>query len=172
MSVALLALMMAATTVDLPCVITDHSARASLRFGDYPARAWRGAPAKPVLDTPDKRLFRTALREGAVQGPNFAGHMTIVRWGCGTSCVAWAAVDARSGRVTQLPGKDYFSTVHVGGELYGVNFQRDSQLLVLAGAPRENEQHEGLYTYLWTDKGFRRLAFVPQAKACEPYDER
>ncbi|MBI1684497.1 hypothetical protein [Caulobacter hibisci] len=170
MVAALVSLMIAAAAPASDCIITESSARDSLRFDGHPARAWSGAPAKPMLDTPDKRLFRTALREGAAKGPNFAGHMTIVQWGCGTSCVAWAAVDARTGRVTKLAGADYMDTIHVGGLLHGVNFQRDSRLLVLAGAPREDMSREGVYRYLWTGKEFRKLDFIPRPQVCEPFD--
>lgn len=170
MVAALVSLMIAATVSTPDCVITENSSGDSLRFDSHPAKAWSGVPAKPVLDTPDKRLFRTALREGAAQGPNFAGHMTIVRWGCGTSCVAWAAVDARTGRVTKLPGADYMDTNHVGGKLGGVTFKRGSRVIVLAGAPREDQAREGVYRYLWTDDGFRLLSYVPRARSCEPFD--
>ncbi len=170
MVAALVSLMIAAATSTSACVITETAARDSLRFDGYPAEAWSGVPAKPVLDTPDKRLFRTALREGAAKGPNFAGHMTIVQWGCGTSCVAWAAVDARTGRVSKLSGADYMDTNGVGGMLHGVNFERGSRVLVLAGAPREDQARAGVYRYLWTGKGFQLLGFVSRAKACEAFD--
>ena len=153
-----------------PCIITEHSARAALAFDEHPAKIWNGMPAKPTLDTPDKRLFRTALTKGAAKGPNFAGHMTIVQWGCGSACVAWAAVDSRTGKVTKLQEANYFSTLYVGGELGGVNFRRESALLVLAGAPREDEAREGVYSYVWKGDGFRRVGFVPRAKACEPFE--
>jgi hypothetical protein len=169
MVATLLALLIAASAPDTSCIITDHSARDLLEFDAHPAPSWSGAPAKPVLDTPDKRLFRTALREGAAKGPNFAGHMTIVRWGCGAGCMAWAAVDARTGRVTKLPDADYVETLHVGGKLGAVNFQSDSRLLVLAGAPREDRAREGVHSYLWTGKGFRKVGFTPRAKVCEPF---
>jgi hypothetical protein len=43
--------------------------------------------------------FRTALSRGAAEGPNFAGHYTVVTWGCGTLCEEFMIVDARSGEV-------------------------------------------------------------------------
>jgi hypothetical protein len=45
------------------------------------------------------RRFRTALRDGVAAGPNFAGHLTVVTWGCGTQCRSDAIVDARTERV-------------------------------------------------------------------------
>lgn len=170
MASALLALIVAASAAPPDCVITDHSAAAALRFDRYPAKPWRGEPAKPVLDTANKRLFRTVLRQGALKGPNFAGHMTIVEWGCGSSCVEWAAMDARTGRVTRLPGSEYISTHRVGGTLGGVEFARDSRLLVLAGAPREDEAREGVASYVWTGRGFQRVDFMPRAQVCESFE--
>ena len=71
------------------------------RFDQYPALATFNGSVAPadVRSSPQVRLFRTRIREGAKQGPNFAGHYTIVFWGCGTGCVSLAIVDARTGKV-------------------------------------------------------------------------
>jgi hypothetical protein len=71
------------------------------RFADYavPER-FRGRPAPVRLATdPQARFYRTKLREGAREGPNFADHLTVVTWGCGSGCQVNAIVDARTGRV-------------------------------------------------------------------------
>lgn len=75
------------------------------RFEQYPARdPFTGTPAPVDLSSAEgARQFRTALREGAAKGPNFAGHYTMVEWGCGTACQSFAVVDARTGRVTFGP---------------------------------------------------------------------
>jgi hypothetical protein len=151
------------------CVITLSKAQAAMPFGDHVASAWKGRPEPVKLDTPFARLFRTVLRQGAARGPNFAGHMTIVEWGCGSSCVEWAAVDAKTGKVFRLPDADYLETLHVGAGMSGVNFRSDSRLLVLAGSPRENSAREGLHIYLWRDGGFVALKHLPRAQVCEPY---
>ena len=49
------------------------------------------------------RRFRTVLRIGASQGPNFNGHYRVLHWGCGTNCIEWAAVDLRDGAVWFAP---------------------------------------------------------------------
>ena len=77
--------------------------------------------APPILDTRNKRLYRTMIREGAARGPNFAGHFTVVAWGCGSPCIEVAIVDARTGQV-------YMDTV--GRYAYPPLFRRDSRLLV------------------------------------------
>ncbi len=71
------------------------------RFSDYPAGPiYHGQPA-PV-DLQSNVLapqYRTRLRREASKGPNFAGHYTVVRWGCGTDCTGFAIVDAQTGKV-------------------------------------------------------------------------
>src|SRR5690349_16279502 len=88
----------------------------------YPAGPpYKGEPA-PVnfASHKDARTFRTRLREAAPTGPNFAGHMTIVLWGCGTSCQMVALIDARDGRVAFGPNASL-----------GAKYWLDSRLLVL-----------------------------------------
>lgn len=88
----------------------------------YPAGApFKGKPAAVNLAShKDARMFRTRLREAAPKGPNFAGHMTVVTWGCGTSCQAVALIDARNGRV-------YFGPT----ASLGVKHRLDSRLLAV-----------------------------------------
>lgn len=69
-------------------------------FEHYPAvKDFRGNPAKPILLTPHERIFRTQIRTQARTGPNFAGHYTVVKWGCGAPCLAFAIVNARTGAI-------------------------------------------------------------------------
>jgi hypothetical protein len=93
------------------------------RFEDYSVAEHYKGPTAPVdlRSESQARRFRTVLREGAPKGPNFAGHLTIVSWGCGTNCQVFAIVDARNGRV-RFP--DFGSEV-------GQDFRVDSRLLVI-----------------------------------------
>src|ERR1043166_4383353 len=50
------------------------------RFEDYPARRSISHPTRPLLNNHLAREFRTVLRDGVAEGPNFAGDATIVRW--------------------------------------------------------------------------------------------
>ena len=111
------------------------------------------------------KQYRTKLREGAAEGPNFAGQFTVVGWGCGTSCIQWAIVDAKIGGVYFPPHEiASISTVHVDiaeGEpephFYGLRFRLDSTLLMILGAPNEDESREGILFYQWTGKSFKFL---------------
>jgi len=94
-----------------------------------------GKPSPVVLSRPEHRMFRTMLRNGAKEGPNFAGHFTVVQWGCGTNCLSGAIVDAKTGEVYQLPalGKeraDYF-------ESEWLHFRPDSRLMIVCSHCRE-----------------------------------
>jgi hypothetical protein len=73
------------------------------RFEDYPVtNRFRGRVAPVLIESAAYgRMFRTRLREGSHNGPNFAGEFTVVVWGCGTSCQYVAIVDARTGRLSQ-----------------------------------------------------------------------
>lgn len=98
-------------------------------FSDYPAgEVFAGKPA-PVDLTSDANAptFRTRLRRGASEGPNFAGHYTIVSWGCGTDCQVTAVVDARNGRVTFAPFTAFSGTA----------FRRESRLLIENPRPQD-----------------------------------
>ncbi|HWU15231.1 MAG TPA: hypothetical protein VN157_14615 [Caulobacter sp.] len=160
---AVLALALQADT-DPSCIMTPDKVAPALKFGAYPARPWRGPVAKARQDTRFARLFRTVLKAGAARGPNFAGRFTIVEFGCGMSCVYWAVVDAATGRVFDPPAAP-LSILHASGR--GLEYRRDSRLLVLSGGPREGQRPDGVYSYVWTGKAFREVGFIPRAMACE-----
>lgn len=91
------------------------------KFEQFPAKAWQGTAATVRLASPKwARRMRTVLREGAKVGPNFAGHFTIVHWGCGSSCQVQAIIDARTGEV-------FPQTLET---MMGASFHLDSDLLL------------------------------------------
>jgi hypothetical protein len=119
------------------------------RFEDYPvASVFRGVPAVVDLDShPGARDFRTRLRAGAAEGPNFAGHYVVVSWGCGTDCQNNAIVDVASGKVIVMG---------IGAEL-GVSFRLSSRLLI-ANAPEDFEARFGPpFEPDWTAEDRKRM---------------
>ena len=122
----------------------------SPHFDDYPVtNIYKGKP-KPVnlQSHPNARKWRTMLREGAKEGPNFAGHYTIAKWGCGSSCVQFGIIDATTGNVYFPKGLTYVSWGWWWKEDYGLKFTKDSRLLVVYGSPNDLEDH-GVFYYLW-----------------------
>jgi hypothetical protein len=133
------------------------------QFSDYEvAKVYKGKPA-PVILTRSNRRWRTRLREGAEDGPNFAGHYTIAIWGCGSSCSSVAIIDAATGQV-QFPGLNPvgipFQKSRSGREYEGLVYRLDSSLLIVDGCPREEDSNPppcGTYYYLMKDATLKQF---------------
>jgi hypothetical protein len=135
-------------------------AQTAPRFADFPAGAvYRGKAAQPVLDTRDKREYRTRLREGMTDAkPNFAAKYVVVTWGCGTACVLGAYVDAATGRVTMLP----FSLSGWREAFDGfkpVDTRADSRLVIFSGM-RGEEGVNGRHYYVFENGRLKHLQSV------------
>lgn len=109
----------------------------------------------------DEYSFRTRLRYTIGLQPDFAGEHTLAVWGCGTSCLMGAFVNARTGDVAWLPG----SVCCWYGEGERIIFHPDSRLLVLAGLVNEGEDY-GLHFYEMNANGqlSDRIQFIPVKK--------
>ena len=132
------------------------------RFEDMPVtEKFAGKPAPVKLLTAEARRYRTVIRETAREGPNFAGHFTIVTWGCGAGCVQFAIVDAKTG-IVYSPRFYVAARTHFDEETdqpdEPLQFRIDSRLLIISGSP--NEKNEGVYYYSWDGK---RLALIKSA---------
>ena len=154
-----------------PCYVRVADAKNAPQFQDFPVAEKRLAPfAKPVLSSHDARMYRTMLRFSATQGPNFAGHYNIAEIGCGTSCGFAAIIDERSGKVSFDPALGVVSGVYVGAEPDGsykyFRYRTGSRLLIVVGAPNENESRDGLHYYEWTGSSFKPLRFIQRHQAC------
>lgn len=142
------------------------------RFEDYAvAERFKGRPALPKIVSPDDRYFRTMIRQGAAKGPNFAGHYTIAAWGCGSSCVSIALVDAKDGTLFKVPFNilgwgmllqyDGQNTSNRDG-FEPLSYRVDSRLLVVRGCPEDDNC--AAYFYEWKESQFkliRKIVAVP-----------
>jgi hypothetical protein len=131
------------------------------RFEDFPVQAvFTGTHAPPDLSNRQARMFRTRLREAVAYGPNFAGHYTLARWGCGAGCVVVAVIDARSGRVWFAPfrfedawGSDGHIACH-----HGSSFDLNSELFIVQGGIGDKA---GTHYFRWRDERFTLVHFDP-----------
>lgn len=121
-------------------------------FEDFPVRkVFKGKPARPDVSRGMARRFRTEIRRQAQDGPDFAGHYTVVDWGCGTCCSQFAIVDAQYGKV-------YFPFSHIecantpDGMGHDWQYKIDSDLFILIGA--RNGKRGGKYYYRWRNNKF------------------
>jgi hypothetical protein len=144
------------------CMIALARLPTTARFQDFPAAGdFRGRPAAvDFTGNAAAREYRTAIRAGAVNGPNFAGHYTIVGWGCGSACQGWAMVDAASGKVY------VDKTTGVNAEYDVLRFRRDSTLLIVLGAPGEDRRRDGIAFYRWNGTALKSLAFFRRDQVC------
>jgi hypothetical protein len=108
------------------------------KFSNYPVRIYSGKLAKPDFKTnKDAYGFRTMIRNQCQEsGVNFAGHYTLVEWGCGSDCQDIAIVDRINGEIYYSNRKQLLNDLS-----YGVKFRPDSRMMV-ANA-RLLERHKG-----------------------------
>lgn len=128
------------------------------RFGDYPvSERFNGKVAPVKISGAQARKFRSALRESAKEGVNFAGHFIISTWGCGTDCRQLAIIDARTGVVYFTPS---LLTVvgEMGQEEDRLQFKKNSRLLIIVGS--RNEVGQGKYFYLWKNNRLKLIRAV------------
>jgi hypothetical protein len=129
------------------------------RFEDFPiSERFHGKPMPVRLASREARRYRTAIREGVKEGPNFAGHYTIVEIGCGSACVLFAVVDAKTGAVYFQPFPISYGMMEDQKELlksYPQHFRIDSRLLVVYGS-RKNDG-KGMYFYKWERDRFKLI---------------
>src|SRR5262245_8921045 len=109
-------------------------------FKDYPVtEIFKGTPAAPTLSTPQARRFRTQLRMNAAQGPDFAGHFKLARWGCGAGCTVVAVIDSMTGEAYFPPVSFADATKYVGSSIETIchrasDYQIDSELFIIEGS--------------------------------------
>ena len=149
---------------------SDRTSRTDTpRFEDFAVtEKFTGKPATVKFVSRDARRYRTVIREGAREGPNFAGHYTIVTWGCGAGCVQFVIVDAKSGAIYS-PRFYVAPRMHFDEETQQpdepLRFRIDSKLLIVSGSP--NEKNEGIYYYEWDG---RRLGLIKSAAFKKPQE--
>jgi len=149
--------------VPLPCALlalvlapTLSGQGAVPRFADYPAaKKFTGKPAAPVLSSAKARRYRTIIWRDAATGPNFAGHYTVADWGCGSTCVGFAVVDARTGKVYFHPEVSRAMQVPYQAENV-LQYRLDSRLLVIAGESErpQGKVSVGKFYYEWKEEQF------------------
>ncbi len=132
----------------------QYASSPRMKFDQYAVReAFHGKPASPKLVTRYERLYRTRIRDGARKGPNFAGHFTVAVWGCGTGCYQFVIVDEKTGTV-YVPSFESveWSPAAEKEILWGLQYRKNSRLLMFSGCPRGDEKRCGAYYYEWNGK--------------------
>jgi hypothetical protein len=146
-------LVLAALAIALPTIGSADD------FADHPATEVMSRSDPIVL--PDfggrdaaYRNFRTRIRDGLKDGPNFGGHYSLIGIGCGTSCLFAYLADAQTGEVFPFP--------YGGEENYemSLDYRIDSLLVKVSWADLDQDaciHHE----VVWTDTAFE---FVSESR--------
>jgi hypothetical protein len=147
-------------------------------FEAYPATIAK-AVSHPRLDltsNPVAKRYRTVLREEIAKGPNYAGNYRVAFWGCGASCAIFAVVNLKTGKVitakeftsvlgTHLYADDFLPRTESDG--WGFRYKRDSSLLVVIGAPDEDNLREGAYYFVLQNDQLRLIHRTRIKKNCQ-----
>jgi hypothetical protein len=144
------------------------------RFEDYQTvEMFTGTPAALKLATPLEQKYADQIRDGVEKGygvfrdgkerkgPNFAGNLVVIQWGCGAPCMRMAVVDARTGEVYCPP----ISFIGAGAPSFDlplltigdsvpqnpeVQFRLNSKLMIVKATPSQAGRHPSYtYYFLW-----------------------
>ena len=131
------------------------------QFRDYPvSEAYIGKTAPLVLKR-DDRVFRTRLLDAAKhQKPNFAGHYILTTWGCGTSCVMGAVIDAKTGSVHWWNFSVCCWSYDVDDKFQPIEVRLNSRLIVFSGARNEKDGDVGAHFYRFENGRFVRVKSI------------
>ena len=169
------------------CAWAQSHSGALPRFEDYPVTDFfTREPVAPKLVTPQDQSYAAQLRDGVEngygvfrdgkeqKGPNFAGNLIVIQWGCGAPCLRMAVVDARTGEVHYPPvsfegvGKPSFDLPLLApdqsvGQNPEVQFRLNSSLMVIRATPNSNQSGHASYTFYfqWKANGWTLLRKVP-----------
>ena len=82
----------------------------------------KGKPAPVDLSSyKGAKSYKTKLKEGAKAGPNFAGHYTIISFGCGTQCQDNWLIDAKTGKILNRFSSTVGTKQQLGSALLIIN---------------------------------------------------
>ena len=148
--------------------ITSFGQNRVPQFKDYPVSALSSGSNAPVVLKRDDRMYRTRLRDAAKEKPNFAGHYILTYWGCGTSCLVGAVIDANTGNVFWLPASlCCWDHLQQDDSFTPILFRLNSRLLILSGARNEKEEDEATHFYEFNNGRFRLIRSIKPAKMVE-----
>ncbi|MRR06241.1 MAG: hypothetical protein EG828_04755 [Deltaproteobacteria bacterium] len=127
------------------------------QFDDYKVLKKQHHKNAPIILSKKDRSFRTRLKEAAKQNPNFAGHYILTVWGCGMECLMGAVIDAKSGKVYQLPFTICCWGDEVGDDFKPIEFRLDSRLIIFTGARDEKEDDVKKHYYVFDKNSFKQI---------------
>lgn len=137
----------------LVAISSELAAEGIPQFRDYRVEVYSGPVRGPDLSShPDARTYRTRLRNAAEGQVNFAGELVLTYWGCGTTCVDGAVLNAKTGQIHFLP-HNLCCWGDVDEGFRPIEIRPYSRLIVLAGL-RDEVEPMGAHFYEFRDGAF------------------
>lgn len=139
----------------------------AMSFNDYPVKLYTGKKAPLNYKSHFyAKMFKTRINEAYnAKKPDFAGSYSVALWGCGASCVTYAMIDRRNGKVYSLGDLHYNATKKVklsceqvpdhSFSITEYHYQADSRLMIAEQLCAINKKEQGIYLthyLLWNDK--------------------
>ncbi|MCM3869832.1 MAG: hypothetical protein ND895_03895 [Pyrinomonadaceae bacterium] len=125
------------------------------QFKDYAVSEVYIGKTAPLVLTRDDRTFKTRLTSAAKnQKPNFAGHYILTSWGCGTTCLMGAIIDAKTGKVYWWNFSICCWSPDVDQKFQPIEFRLNSKLIVFSGARNEKDGDIGAHFYKFENGRF------------------
>lgn len=112
-------------------------------FDEHKVSLYTGKLADPdFTSNPDAKMFVTRITEGCKEGVNFAGHYTLIYWGCGSSCQYGVIVDRKTGKIY-----DGYQTS------LGSSFKVDSKLILKNSGLMDDDSNYFLINHSYAKLG-------------------
>lgn len=89
-----------ATSSPLPANTTETACEKYIDSNNKSVQMFQGKP-QPVNFSKysEAKQYYTVITTTEEKGPNFAGHFSLARWGCGTDTTAFSIVDSKTGNI-------------------------------------------------------------------------
>ncbi|MBL4904606.1 MAG: hypothetical protein JKZ00_00955 [Flavobacteriaceae bacterium] len=131
--------------------------RASINlFKEYTVPVYQGILKEPdFTSNPEAKMFITRIKEGCKSGVNFAGHYTLIYWGCGTACQSGVIVDRKTGVIYD----GYMSSL-------GSEFYKESAFIIFNGygpddkktlIPMDINPNVQITLKIWKENAFKTI---------------
>lgn len=124
------------------------------KFEDYQVEVYKGELAPPDFSSnPDAKRFITRITKACKEGVNFAGHYTLVTWGCGSPCQSGVVVDRKTGKIYGGYGTSLGAEFKIDSKMIIRNIDAlDKKINLIKHCAYCNVNHE-----IWTGETFEEV---------------
>lgn len=134
----------------LLCFACSDAEADQISFEQFPSGSiYKGKTRLPDFSGRDREFagYRTRIRDGLTAGSNFAGHYSVIQYGCGTGCIGAYVADNQTGKVYDLFPRDEVERIYLN-----LAFRTDSRLIIAQWVNYDSKKCNLEY-YAWEKNG-------------------